>query len=260
MMVERVSALVCVAAVLAFLSGANGQVMNLPSTAPLTDETLRDAVTAWCDDPDSAIGVYGNISDWDTSGVTDTSYLFSEYSDSIYTKGYCSTYDTFNEDISRWNMSSVTTTSNMFQYAASFNGDLSAWDVSSATDLSGMFSLTTSFEGGVLAWDVSKVTNLGGMFYYANAFSGDISSWDVSSVTTTSFMFFNARSFNGAVSAWNVSRVTDMSYMFAEARQFAQHICWDIPSATNTYYIFLDTVGACIDKTCGSASDSTLYC
>ena len=265
-MVDRVSALVCVAAVLAFPSGANGQVtkllrrVNAISTTSLTDDTLRDAVTAWCDDPGSAIGVYGNISDWDTSEVTDMSYLFSQYRDASYTNGYCSTFDKFNEDISKWNTSSVTTMSNMFQYAASFNGDVSAWDVSSVTDLSGMFSLTTSFKGGILAWDVSSVTNLFGMFYYANGFDGDISSWDVSSVTIMSYMFFNARSFNGDVSPWNVSLVTAMDYMFAEARQFGQHICWDIPPATNTYYIFLDTVGACIEKTCGSVSDSTLYC
>ena len=114
--------------------------------------------------------------------------------------------------------------------------------------------------GPIGEWDVSHVTDMSDLFRDAALFNSDISKWDVSAVTTMQGMFYGARSFNGDVSPWNVSLVTAMDYMFAEARQFGQHICWDIPPATNTYYIFLDTVGACIEKTCGSVSDSTLYC
>ena len=44
---------------------------------PFNDSSIKDAVKAWCDDPHSAAGVYGNISAWDTSEVTDMSYLFN---------------------------------------------------------------------------------------------------------------------------------------------------------------------------------------
>jgi len=126
--------------------------------------------------------VYGKISTWDTSEVTDMSWLFAKPD---FTPAYCSTYATFNEDLSKWNVSRVTDMGNMFKYASSFNSDVSAWDV---------------------------------------------------------------------------SRVTDMLFIFYEASNFAQHLCWDIPPSTGIDYIFTGTAGACIDKTCGSVSDSSLYC
>ena len=44
----------------------------------------------------------------------------------------------FNQDISSWDVSSVTTMSHMFYNASSFNGDISSWDVSSVTNMTGM--------------------------------------------------------------------------------------------------------------------------
>ena len=73
-------------------------------------------------------------------------------------------------------------------------------------------------------------------------------------------MFDYAISFNSDVSAWDVSRVTDMGSMFHAASKFAQHLCLDIPSSTETGGIFTGTAGACINKTCGSVVDSSLYC
>ena len=55
--------------------------------------TMQLKVNAWCNDATRAAILYGNIASWDTSSVTDMSYLF-------YT--YCSTTTTFNGDISSW--------------------------------------------------------------------------------------------------------------------------------------------------------------
>ena len=231
--------------VLAIASGANGQVLknflhgaNASSTEPLTDIAIREALTAWCDDPGSAIGVYGNISDWDTSGVTDMAWFFSGYSNNNGRKGYCSTYDKFNEDISKWNTSSVTTMRSMFNGAASFNRNLSSWDVSRVVDMRQMFEYATSFDGDISAWNVTRVNSMKQMFEYAHSFDGDISVWDV-------------------------SRVTTMEWMFGSAHRFAQHLCWSISPATFTNKIFDGTAGACIDKTCGGSvpsHDIGLYC
>ena len=43
--------------------------------------------------------------------------------------------DTFNKDISSWDVSSVTTTEKMFKFAESFNQDISDWDVSNVTNM-----------------------------------------------------------------------------------------------------------------------------
>jgi len=47
-------------------------------------------------------------------------------------------FTTYNGDISRWNVSSVTNMRCMFRRTP-FNGDISGWDVSSVTDMWGMF-------------------------------------------------------------------------------------------------------------------------
>ena len=42
----------------------------------MTDSTIRTAVAAWLADATAAEAKYGHISTWETSGVTDMSYLF----------------------------------------------------------------------------------------------------------------------------------------------------------------------------------------
>ena len=58
---------------------------------------LLVARDAWCADPTAAAAIYGPISLWDISQVTDLSWLFSSG---------CSS---FNSDISGWDTSRVTT-------------------------------------------------------------------------------------------------------------------------------------------------------
>ena len=76
--------------------------------------------------------------------------------------------------------------------------------------------------------------------------------------------------FDYDLSKWDVSRVTDMWYMFANWQDtdddgrgdscgYSQHLCWDISDGTDTSGIFYRGDG-CIDKTCGSVADSSLYC
>ena len=168
----------------------------------------------------------GDLSYWDVSSVTDMSGVFSGAS-------------SFNGDLSEWDVSGVTDMFGMFADAGSFNGDLSDWDVSSVTDMSGVFASASSFNGDISPWNVSGVTGMSYMFSGASSFNGDLSEWDVSGVTRMSGMFAGADSFNGDFSEWDVSGVTDMSHMFSGAGSFNSDLSpWDVSNVTVMHRMF----------------------
>ena len=164
-----------------------------------------------------------NASTTCTSGITDMSELF-----------YLNT--TFNQDISSWDVSSVTNMGGMF-YQAPFNQPIGDWDVSSVTDMSFMFT-DSAFNQDIGNWDVSSVTNMNEMFYKISAFNQPIGDWDVSSVTDMSEMF-GKTSFNQDIGNWDVSSVTNMDEMFFEASAFNQPIGdWDVSNVTTMAEMF----------------------
>ena len=68
----------------------------------------------------------------------------------------------FNEDLSRWDVSNVTSLYNTFRNATSFNGDLSRWQVGHVKCIDSMFYGATSFTrqlGG--AWSISTADQYG---------------------------------------------------------------------------------------------------
>ena len=88
------------------------------------------------------------IDNWDTSNVTDMSWMFCN--------------SKFNGDISNWDVSNVRYMNYMFEYSE-FNGDISNWNVSNAKYIQGMF-IHSRFNGDVSKWDVSKVIYLMSVF------------------------------------------------------------------------------------------------
>ena len=75
---------------------------------------------------------YGDISNWDTSSVTNMNHMF-HYAES------------FNQPLNKWNVSKVTNMSEMFFYANSSNQPLNKWNVSNETDMERMFRGASSF-------------------------------------------------------------------------------------------------------------------
>ena len=69
----------------------------------LDDDSIRTAVDAWLSDSAAAEATYGHISTWDTSGVTDMSYLFCS---SIIAR--MTAARPFQRDIGAWDTSGVT--------------------------------------------------------------------------------------------------------------------------------------------------------
>lgn len=146
-----------------------------------------------------------NVSNWDTSKVTDMGYMF-----------YCFGYETGWDyaggmagvpDVSNWDTSNVESFYYMFAYYAGYDDD---------------FNMVPD----VSRWDTGKVTDMYSMFYCYAYYSyeltkvPDVSGWNTESVTNLSYMFAYYGNFSDKlsnvpnVSEWNTGSVTDMSYMF----------------------------------------------
>jgi surface protein len=138
---------------------------------------LREAVKLWLDDESVAITKYGHIGKWDTSKVTDMSWMFYDANN-------------FNQDISNWNTSNVIDMSKMFYNANEFNEDIGGWDTSNVTIMTQMFQGAEEFNQDIGCWDTSNVTNMSNMFSHANIFNKDIGEWNTSKVTDMICMFW----------------------------------------------------------------------
>ncbi len=154
----------------------------------------------------------------------------------------------FDQDISSWDVSSVTDMTQMFS-GTPFNQDISSWDVSSVTDMTQMFEDSSVFNQDISGWDVSNVTSMFRLFSGSTVFNQDISSWDVSSVTEMISMFNNATAFNQNLKNWCVSNITDEPIDFAvnSALLLTNYPFWG--SCPETFSI---------DVTATSSSDYTL--
>ena len=208
---------------------------NYAPLPPITDKaSLQSAIALWTDPGmyDIALMGYGDINDWDVSGVTDMGYLFSFSA-------------TFNSNINDWDVSNVTNMSSMFWYAKIFNQPLNKWNTSKVTDMNTMFNGTNAFNQDIntnvqtridgtqyVAWDVSNVKIMTDMFSVTTAFNQPINKWNTSNVKNMEQMFrqsiFNQNITENEVTldneptytAWNVSNVTDMYAMFHQHYTF----------------------------------------
>ncbi|CAH0372758.1 unnamed protein product [Pelagomonas calceolata] len=214
---------------------------------------IRTAVAAWLADATAAEATYGHISTWETSGLTDMSYLFC--GSSYYSSRGCnSAAASFNEDISEWDTSGVTTMYSMFSDASSFNQDIGAWDTSGVRSMAYMFQSASAFDQDIGAWDTSGVTSMSSMFDRASAFDQDIGAWDTSGVRSMTSMFDRASAFDQDIGAWDTSGVTSMSSMFYSASAFNQDIgAWDTSGVRSMAYMFQSAsafdqdLGWCVD-------------
>lgn len=111
--------------------------------------------------------INGNIKEWNTSNVTNMSFMF-------YESG-------LNEDISSWDTSSVKFMSSMFQ-KSSFNQDISSWNVSSVISMENMFQ-SSKFNKDISSWDISSLKSIVSMFRRTD-FSHNLGAWDLTNVNS----------------------------------------------------------------------------
>ena len=91
--------------------------------------------------------------------------------------GYIFSKTPFDQDISKWDVSSVTNMENMF-YESQFNQPIGNWNVSSVTNMRAMFTGTV-FNQDISEWDVSSVNDMDYMFIGASAFNQNLKNGDM---------------------------------------------------------------------------------
>ncbi len=112
-----------------------------------TNKNIQDAVCHWCNQHDHAELVYGHISYWDTSLITNMESLFNEresklaiFGENGASKTNLNRFKNFNDDISRWDVRNVTTMRGMFKGLDNFNQPLGQWDVRNVMDMTGIIN------------------------------------------------------------------------------------------------------------------------
>jgi surface protein len=176
----------------------------------MTDATIRSCVFNWILDRGGAADIYPSrhtveegfrqsvlpIGDWDVSAVTEMSYLFNpamlETRSKLNDPASLEKFSSFNEDLSKWDVTNVTNMKGMFADAKSFNENLEWKDkVGNVTDMEYMFSGAESFNNdSIKKWKVNRETNMKCMFFMASKFNQHLWSWQVSEEANTEDMFF----------------------------------------------------------------------
>jgi surface protein len=214
----------------------------------LTDENIHKAVSHWCSDRAEAETIYGHISEWNVSKVTNMKDLFHDckgggkkviFDPKTLTDKELNVRPYFNEDITQWDVSQVTDMSHMFAGLKVFNQPIGIWNTKNVKNMQGMFSNANLFNQNINGWNVSKVTDMSHMFRRTANFNQSLNKWDTKNVTDMMSMFNGAKLFNGSINKWDVSKVTNMSFMFKDAISFNQPIGnWNTENVTDMMSMF----------------------
>jgi hypothetical protein len=92
---------------------------------------------------------YGDISCWDTTGITDMSLAFFDNGS-----------DAFNDSLECWDVVQVTTMFSMFdgyESASVFNRSIGNWDTSKVQVMKQMFYESSLFDQPIDSWNFSQV-------------------------------------------------------------------------------------------------------
>jgi hypothetical protein len=167
----------------------------------LTDAQFKQATWAYVHDTGTATSTWGDIGDWDTSGVDDFSYAFSKHRNKAggsYVKDGNPNAATFvGTAISKWNTASATTLRSTFFGASEMNADLIGWKVAKVTSLANTFRNASKFVGTAISqWNTASFTSLEGTFWGSKMMNADLTGWRVEKVTSNAFAdaFLNAPS------------------------------------------------------------------
>ena len=184
-----------------------------------------------------------NISEWDVSNVKKTSYMFydcrnfncdlskwnvSNVEDMTCMFGNCIKFE--GKGLENWDTHNVENIKSTFLDNKNFNADLSKWNISKVKSTLNLFRGCENFSGEwIYKWDVSNVNEMDCMFKGCENFDCDLSDWDVSNVTTMIEMFYYCKKFTGkGLENWNVSKVKNTDDMFDNCIKLKKNPSWYI--------------------------------
>ena len=137
------------------------------------------------------------IDEWNTSKVTDMSFMFT---DCVMLR--C--------DPSKWDVAGVRDMSNMFEDCREFDCDFSSWDTSSVLNISKMFVGCWRFRGdGLPCWNVQSLQRMDGAFQGCHILGCDLSGWEFSGPVNMLYAFDGCYSFNKEHKPQQVHRGTN---------------------------------------------------
>lgn len=218
--------------------------------------TISGSSSFDCLDP-AAVGTIGAGGDCDGLLIVDDSMLRGAASTAISGNGTfaltgpdAQTYTFANGPLTVFT-GQVTNMAGLFSNT-SFNENISHWDTSSVTSMSSMFQGNTSFNQNISSWDVSNVTNMTSMFSGATGFKGNLNPWCVPQFATKPTGFSAANQFNEPI--WGYCGLNDVPAPSASSMMLTY--------SGTTAGVVLTTPNALIywgDGTVQRANQSTTY-
>jgi hypothetical protein len=143
-----------------------------------------------------------DLSNWDVSSVTEMSDMFLD-ADALSEINKCAIHTSFSTN-NAWPYD--WTDCYQFQTTAALQTAVDLWVSDSASAVAAY--------GDINTWDVSLITDMNCVFCNAYTFNDDISNWDVSNAVYMDRMFYSTTFNNQNINNWNVSNVLNMHRMF----------------------------------------------
>ena len=113
-----------------------------------------------------------------------------------------------------WDTSAVTNMTYMFSGCTNFNQSVSNFNTALVTNIRYMFSDCTNFNQSVSNFNTALVTNMIAMFNGCVPFNQSVSNFNTVLVTNMSAMFQGCTNFNQSVANFNIAKVVTMTNMF----------------------------------------------
>ena len=184
---------------------------------------------------------WGELGDWNVSGVDDFSHAFSQDRDATGGTQVANSNPkaaTFvGTAMSKWTTTSATSLEGTFYKASEMNANLSLWKVDKVNTLQRTFGSAYKFAGvGLDSWITASVTDMSYTFPGARKMNSDLSGWIVNKVFTMRKMFAYTETFVGTgLGSWNTTSVKSLQETFRSAKAFVGTglSSWDTTSVTS---------------------------